>query len=460
MAEPFVSVDSLAARESRATRNWLLAILVVAFCLRAGAAVGLQWLLEHRLHRPFLIQGDADGYWQLACKLARGEDYAVHQPPRLVHRMPGLPAILAVTIAVFGENFIAARLMLAAVGTLGVWLTFHAGRAFGTARTGLIAAALAAISPTFVLFSVMVLTEVPFAVALVLNVVVAQALFQSLTNSTRRPSRSFWLAVATGVAVALGVMMRPSWLLAAPVQSVLITVLAPLAVQRMLRKNVLFRSALAGVVLTAAMVLALLPWGLRNQNVSGHFTLTTFWMGPSLYDGLRPGATGESDMRFYDEDRLFDRMSEFEVDQEYRRRAWAFACGNPNETARLAVVKAARYWAIWPNAAQFSQWWLRWGAGLWTIFLTVPLAMGLLSMTASRAADACPHSDSLSKTVLAGTSVQRIWALAVLAGPVVYFALIHLLFVSSLRYRLPAEMPLLVIAAWGWQWMVSRPAAK
>ena len=47
------------------------------------------------------------------------------------------------------------------------------------------------------------------------------------------------------------------------------------------------------------------------------------------------------------------------------------------------------------------------------------------------------------------------WAVLAFAwGPIVYFAAVHLFFVGSIRYRLPAEYPLAVLSGVGWaEWM-------
>lgn len=44
---------------------------------------------------------------------------------------------------------------------------------------------------------------------------------------------------------------------------------------------------------------------------------------------------------------------------------------------------------------------------------------------------------------------QQPWAWLLPLGPILYFAAIHAVFVGSLRYRLPAEYPLCVLAAVG-----------
>jgi hypothetical protein len=43
---------------------------------------------------------------------------------------------------------------------------------------------------------------------------------------------------------------------------------------------------------------------------------------------------------------------------------------------------------------------------------------------------------------------RRAWVL--LAGPLLYFCALHLVFASSMRYRIPGEIPALGLAAFGW----------
>jgi len=461
------------------TRRLLLTILLVALGLRILAACGLQSLLDHRWHRDFLIAGDAEGYWMLAQRISAGEDYSIYTPPRYALRMPGFPALLAIPVTFFGPKLFAARLFLAFVGTLGCWLVFRLGRDLFNVRVGLMAAVLAAISPVLVVFSETILSETAFAVTMLWSLLAGHHLYcclnperLNLTSETAsHPSdidsllsgsplsdssppanvathvsttgghdwrsrfhpggRAGFQALHTGLAIAAGVMMRPSWILAAPIVAALLTLLSKPRP----------RAALAGGIVILAMVLALLPWGLRNQRVTGHFTFTTFWMGPSLYDGLNPVATGDSNMEFYDRDRLMLTMDEYEVDQHYRQAARQFVIDHPQRTAQLALTKAARYWSPWPNADQFSQWWAKLIVGLFFVPVLLLSVWGAICLFMRAQTQVGSHRDE---------SIRRAnWSLAILAGPIFYFALIHMVFVSSLRYRLPAEYSLLVLAAFG-----------
>jgi hypothetical protein len=185
------------------------------------------------------------------------------------------------------------------------------------------------------------------------------------------------------------------------------------------------RFAAAGLLL-AGLFGSLLPWALRNQAVAGHFTWTTFWVGPSLYDGLNPEADGDSDMAFFDRENLLGNMTEYEMDREYRRRAIEFAAKNPGRTVQLMFVKLGRYWMLWPNAAQFQSSWMR----LLVFFSSTAL---------------------LLPAIYGSWMSRRRWDLLMIAwGPALYFAAIHMLFVGSIRYRLPAEYPLAVLAGVGW----------
>ena len=173
------------------------------------------------------------------------------------------------------------------------------------------------------------------------------------------------------------------------------------------------------------MLLPLLPWGIRNRHVTGHFVITTLWMGPSLFDGLHPGATGSSDMTFFEQDHTLDRMSEYEMNRYYKNRALKFARENPGRAIQLGFIKLWRYWKPWPNAEQFRN----------------PILQGFVA---------------IGFLFLVGWSIYGGWAmrgsrelLFLCTLPIVYFAALHSLFVSSLRYRLPAEYPLAVLAAIG-----------
>lgn len=398
-------------------RRWTWGIVLVALVIRVALAIGLHLYLERVAHRDFLIEGDANGYWELGQKLARGETYSIYTPPRFVLRMPGFPFLLSLSIRAFGDSLFSARLVLAAVATLAVWLVIRLGTTLYDAPTGLVAGALAAISPTLAGFGVDFLSETPFAAAMLANLWMMAAWLRRSREERWSIGRDAAWGLGIGLLAGVACYFRPSWLLAPPIFASAIVLLRPPR----------WRSILVGALSIAGCYLALHPWAARNQRVTGHYIPTTLWLGPSLYDGLNPKATGDSEMSFFDRDNLMSRMTEREVDRHYRDEAVRFARENPRLTLELAGAKFIRYWKPWPNAAQFQSWPLRAAVAAW--FLPV----GLLAF--------------------AGIWIQRrdLWGLLVAAGPIVYFCALHMVFVSSLRYRLPAEYPLVILSAVGLQ---------
>lgn len=395
-------------------RNPLLIILLGALALRVVAACVVDHRLQGVWDRDFVIAGDADGYWELGRKLAAGEEFSLFSPPRRVHRMPGFPALLAVSIKLFGSSFLAARLLLAVVGTLACWAVFLLGREVFDETVGLMAAGFAAVAPVMVGFSVLILSETLFALCLLGSLYWLAKLIATGSEAGEQ-RRAIAYSLTAGVMVAIAVYVRPSWLLAAPFFAIGIVVLSDNKRQAVVR----------GLLLSTAAFAALLPWAYRNHRVSDHWVFTTLWVGPSLYDGLSPDATGDSDMDFFDRDKLGQRMTEYEIDQHYRQKAWQFVENNPGRSLQLAVVKAGRYWKPWPNAAQFDHIGYRIGVALFFIPLVVLAARGWWVYR------------------------RRPWAWLLTLGPVLYFFALHLIFIGSLRYRLPAEYPLCVLAAAG-----------
>jgi len=405
-------------------RKSLFIVLFSAMVIRALAAVVVTGHLE-KSDEKFLIAGDAAGYWELGEHIARGESYQLlGQPgdslaqasiPREVPRMPGFPALLGLVRALLGDNLLVTRLVLAAVGTLACYLVYLLGCRIHGPSVGLAAAAACAFSPTLVGFSVLVLSETLFAAILLACLLGAETLLRRGPDLDRRPRLS--AAVWTGLAGCAAVYVRPGWLAALPLFAVIWIVISA---ER-------GRAAVEATVLLLVVAVGLLPWAWRNHQVSGHTVLTTLWVGPSLYDGLRPAATGHSDMQFIIDDGLFadPDQTEYAIDRHYRHAAWEFARRQPGAAAWLGLVKCWRFLKPWPSADQFGRWWQ-------VTAVAVPTL--LLYLLALRGAWIYRHQP---------------WTWLLAAGPLLYFAALHTIFVGSLRYRIPAEYSLWILAATG-----------
>ena len=329
--------------------------------------------------------------------------------------MPGFPLLLAAPRLVFGNSPFAARIILALTGTAACGFVCWLGKELAGDAVGILAGAYTAISPTMVVFSVLFLSETAFAAAMVASLIAAAKLVRR--ESTSHSSRSIGLAILTGVLIGVATYMRPTWILVGPGLGCCLIAFG--------RAPFRWRLIHAGCV-CAGLAVMLSPWTYRNFLVTGHAIPTTLWVGPSLYDGLNPNATGDSDMDFFEQDQLLAKMSEWakwtvsNVDGY-----WTFAAENPGRVISLALVKQLRFWNPSPNSQQFQFF----GAAVvaWLAFLPLVI-FSVVGVWCSR------HDP---------------WLLILTVAPLFYFAALHLLFVGSLRYRLPAEYPLAVLAAFG-----------
>jgi 4-amino-4-deoxy-L-arabinose transferase-like glycosyltransferase len=415
----------------------VLWVLLFALGLRIGAALSVHTYLES-VGRDFLIAGDAAGYWELGQKLAAGEEYSIYTPPRQAMRMPGYPMFLAASVQLAGKRLLPVRLLQACVGTAACWFVHLLGTTLVDERTGLFAAFLASLSPTFVGFSPLVLSETLFAATLLVSLILmaklaagwpllGQSTSEPISNSPPSNCRT-WLAIGTGVAVGVACYVRPSWLLTAPLFCAIHLLMTWIGRRHNATghtRTAMTAKTLECVFVVVGLAVTLAPWTIRNSRVIGHAIPTTLWVGPSLYDGLHPEATGGSDMEFFKEDNLLATMTEYEMDHEYRRRSWEFVRENPDRAIQLGLVKIARLWKPWPNAAQFRQWWL---CLIVAAFFLPTVGFALFAAVRRKSDVRC---------------------LLLTAGPVIYFTAIHSVFVGSLRYRLPAEYPLLILSAAG-----------
>lgn len=401
--------------EAVVVNRCLILVLAIALAVRLGLAIAIQVQVDRPPAKLCLIPGDAEGYWELAQHIVAKQDYAIYQPPRYVLRVPGFPALLALSQLLFGASPFAARCMLACVGTGACGLTYWLGRELVDQTTGLLAATYTALSPTLALFSVLILSETAFAATLLLSLIAIAKVAHGLEGGLAALVN---LSLFVGALIGVATLVRPTWMYVG-----LAIALAVVLLSR--GSNARKGICLAGIAISLGLIMA--PWTIRNYLVTGHLVPTTLWVGPSLYDGLNPTATGDSDMQFIEIDQLPQRMSEYEVDREYRRRAWDYALQNPRRAAWLALKKQQRYWSLVPNAGQFQDWRLQVVVCATSLPLFVFACWGLWRTR------------------------RNLTVVTLTVAPVLLFAALHLLFVGSLRYRLPAEYPLAVLAAVGVQ---------
>lgn len=408
----------------RLPRSWtiLLAITAGALAIRVAAAVVVENIA--RKQHSLCLFDDTNIYWKLAEAIRLGQSYEVDQYgiPHRALRTPGYPLFLAACQSVLGrDGTLGVRIVQAILGALCVVLVYVLTRNVWPQKSrtiALIAAGLAGFTPYWAASAALLLSEAVFVPLMLLTLCGLSALWTS--GDAREPRHAWAIAIATGVAAGASVMVKPSWALAVP---------AFVAIWWVSQRTIRTLQRMMVVCLSAAAVMA--PWWVRNERVFGFFVPTALWAGASLYDGLNPEADGSSNMRFLGEDQ-FKSLGEVEQDTTLRQHAITFARENSGRVMKLAFIKAARFWSPWPNAPEFRASLTNLASALITIPIFALMAAGLF---ANR------HDPR---------------ALVLLAGPLLYFFAIHMIFVSSIRYRIPAEVPALALAVASGKWLVAR----
>ncbi len=389
---------------------WLVA---AGFAVRVLAALVVERAARSR--GSLCLFDDTKIYWQLARAMRLGLPFEVDQYgiPHRALRTPGYPAFLAISQAIFGaDSTLAPRLIQAALGAACVGLIYGLVRSIWpdpkSRSIATWAAVFAAFEPYWVGTSALLLSELVFVFFLLLMLWGVAVLWRS--GPIRHPAI---LAIGAGLAAGCAILVRPSWSLAVPLF---------LAAWVIAERNAASLRNAAFVALGVAIAMA--PWWVRNGQVFGRFVPTALWSGASLYDGISPTADGSSDMRFLGE-RRFRVLGEIEQDRALSDEATRFAREHPGRVAALAIIKAGRFWCPWPNAESFRS---RWGA-VASAFITLPTFVLLAVGVWDRKRD--------------------VRALVLLGGPLLYFFALHLIFVSSIRYRIPAEVPAFGLMAVG-----------
>lgn len=386
----------------------LALVLLAALSLRL--ALGF-WLPTDA---PFIEElADQVEYLELAESVLRGDGFVVvderYPTPQtlLAQRMPGYPLL----VAACGASVRVVRIVQAVIDASTVLATFLLARRWLRNGPSLIAAGLVALNPFLAYFANLILSETLYTAILTWGLV-------GLTRTGAR-GRLWWLGMSL---LVLGVYIRPSGAglaVALGIASVFLPGRHPFAVHSRWPLPV-------GLTTLLMLCVALTPWVARNRlSPLGEWVWTTTNHGITLYDGWHiDNTTGGSDQAFVARMPQLGLMNETERDSYLKDKAAQVVRERPGRALALAVKKAGRTWSPIPLSQRDQPMYLL--AGL---FYSVPLfALALLGL-------------------LLGDLVRA--AKMLLLTPAAYLTLVHMLSVGSLRYRLPAEPALAVLAAAG-----------
>ena len=410
---------------------WVV-IFAIALALRCGASV--YWQNRQADHHTFAF-GDSFSYWVLGHQIYEGNEYEFGGDNARISRAPGFPILIAGWHWLFAgkPSVISVRIMNSILGAFTVVAVGWLATLLFDQRIGIYAGLLASIYPGAIAMSVLILSEGPFCLFMTLELVAVYYCFWRDRASivSRR-----WAAVFLGINAAIAVLIRPSWLFYTPA---LFTTVCLLSKHR-------FRNLSLAILGALAFALVMLPWWARNHQVTGRFVPTTLQVGASLYDGLRPGGDGASDMsfmqEFYRQQTREDALAqakpvdtyEYRLNTRLREASLRWSRENPSEVLRLAGIKFMRMWNVFPNSDAVGSGVSRLTVSLGYLGMMLLTFLAVISMIRKKS------------WPIEGTKQASWRTVALCSSPAVYFTALHMVFVSSIRYRQPAVLILSVLA--------------
>ena len=183
------------------------------------------------------------------------------------------------------------------------------------------------------------------------------------------------------------------------------------------------------LVLTLAV---LAPWAYRNRQILGEWIWTTTNAGITAYDGFNDDATGASDQRFATRVPGIVRATELQRNEFFSQSASHWARNHPKMALELAGWKILRTWSPVPLSAEYGRPLYRWVGGVYAVPFYTLVILGLYHGRIPRGA--------------------KVYLLI----PAIYISAVHAMSVGSLRYRLPAEPVMAVIAVASCQLLIAR----
>ena len=391
--------------------KWLIAILCLALFVRVVTAI---WLGDVMEILPAGGTHDQVTYDLLAKRVASGQGFTYPEhyypwvpPDTITSYYSGTMVLqLAIIYKLFGYHPLVARLFFAMLGTAIVFLIYLLASRFFGKLAGLFAAVFAALYSYLILYSATLLTETPFILLLLIAIVSAYIVVED-------GNHRYLLLVGIGLAGAI--LFRMAVLAFVPVFLAWIYFSSRATGRKPISIGLL-------LIPCAIIMLAVLPWTLRNYGLYGRFMLLESQFGHVFWNSNHPeqGTNFRGPWVAPIPEELLE-LNEADLTYELLRRGRKFVVEDPVRFLLLTVSRIKYFFTFWPTA----------DSSLVNNIARV-LSFGIL----------LPF-------MAAGLALSvRNWKRFL---PIYLFLLIHIgVYVSSwvmVRYRVPADVLLLPFAA-------------
>lgn len=407
--------------------------LMLIICLGLLCRIALLLYVEQRPRR--FDFPDSHRYIRVARNIAAGRGPIESETIRAATD-PLYPAMLSVPILLGAESEEAimrsGRIINIAFALMSIAILASLTRRLLTDRSALIAATILALDPILLYFNALVLTESCY-ITLLLGAVYCLVRFGTFPSqrevedptlalplsrggNTRKLSMG-WL-IGAGLGMGLGILLRSSSLF-------LPLLLVPFvwhSVRRLSNGSRSFNTStvLASAIFLLSSVVVLIPTIICNHHQFDRIVLVRTGGGASLLEALGPWADGSPGM-----DRIVypptpPKANEVERDEIYKRAAWTWARDNPTAVLKLAWTKLLRTWSVTIQAPGYQN--SAYAAICWAT-VAPEFVLALYGLWLLR---------------------RRRWLLFLVLAPASYYTLVHMVYVGSVRYRVPA-MPLIFV---------------
>ena len=372
-------------------RRYLLILVAMGFLIR----------LAHLLYQGVdVVFPDERRFLQEAQSLLASFQFMGNG--KVAHDMPLTAITIAIMMKLFGGSLYAPKLFFVIVSSLNIYLiALLAYELSKSERTALLAALISCFYPFFIFYSTLFLSETLFLffITLIFYLVVKE-----------RNQNTVIISVVVGITH----LVRPTFLYFYPILLLVLGYFRKMSIKFIVLNSLVF-------------LLIVSPWVIRNYQKLDVFLLTTTSSGQVLWEANNPWNTTGGVSLSYDKSLSYLKEipefdNEYETDNYKKQKAIEFISNNPKQFVKNSWKKFKRFWNLRPNSEQHQ-------ADIYKIVSMTSFGPVLLFF--------------LVWLVLPGTINRYTLAIPLF---VCYYTVIHLVTVSSIRYRLPIE-PLMIACA-------------